>query len=53
VLFEGDPILSIFPQTDAASLELVANLRAYVAAVPRYPSGTATIFSAAYTTALI
>ena len=53
MLFEGDPILSIFPQTDAASLEVVANLRAYVAAVPRHPSGTATIYGAAYTSALV
>ena len=53
VLFEGDPILSIFPQTDAASLELVANLRAYVAAVTRYPNGTASIYGAAYTSALV
>jgi hypothetical protein len=53
VLFEGAPVLSIFPQTDAASLELVANLRAYVAAVARYPSGTATIAGAAYTSALV
>jgi hypothetical protein len=53
VLFEGAPVLSVFPQTDAASLELVANLRAYVAAVTRYPSGTAVIAGAAYTSALV
>ena len=53
VLFQGAPVLSVFPQTDAASLELVANLRSYVAAVTRYPSGTASIASAAYTTALV
>ena len=53
VLFEGSPVLSVFPQTDAASLEVVANLRAYVAAVTRYPSGTATIAGAAYTAALV
>ena len=53
VLFEGAPVLSVFPQTDAASLELVANLRAYVAAVTRYPSGSAVIAGAAYTSALV
>jgi hypothetical protein len=53
VLFEGAPVLSVFPQTDAALLELVANLRAYVAAVTRYPSGTASIAGAAYTSALV
>jgi hypothetical protein len=53
VLFEGAPVLSVFPQTDAASLELVANLRSYVAAVMRYPSGTASIAGAAYTAALV
>jgi hypothetical protein len=53
VLFEGDPVLNVFPQTDAASFEVVANLRAYVAAVTRYPSGTAAITGAAYTSALV
>jgi len=53
VLYEGDPVLNVFPQTDAASFEVLANLRAYVAAVTRYPSGTAAIASAAYTSALV
>ena len=53
LLLEGEPIFSVYPQTDAASFELVAGLRAYVAAVPRYPSGTATVFGAAYTSALV
>jgi hypothetical protein len=53
LLLEGDPIFSVYPQTDAASLELVAGLRAYVAAIPRYASGTASIASAAYTSALV
>jgi hypothetical protein len=53
VLLEGDPIFSVYPQTDAASLELVAGLRSYVAAIPRYASGTASIAGAAYTSALV
>jgi hypothetical protein len=52
LLLEGDPIFSVYPQTDAASLELVAGLRSYVAAIPRYASGTASIAGAAYTSAL-
>ena len=53
VLFEGAPILSVFPQTDAASLELIANLRCYCAAVTRYPSGTSVVAGPAYTSALV
>ena len=53
VLLEGDPMFSVYPQTDAASLELVAGLRAYVAAISRYASGTASIAGAAYTSALV
>jgi len=53
VLFEGEPVLNIFPQTDAASFEVLANLRAYVAAVTRYPAGTAAISGSAYTSALV
>ncbi len=53
VLLEGEPILDAFPQTDAVQLEVVLRLRAYVAAIARYPSGTATIYGSAYTTALV
>jgi hypothetical protein len=53
VLLEGDPIFSVYPQTDAASLELVAGMRAYVAAIPRYVSGTSSIAGSAYTSALV
>jgi hypothetical protein len=53
LLLEGDPIFSVYPQTDAASLELVAGLRAYVAAIPRYASGTATVYGSAYGAALV
>ena len=53
VVFEGEPVLALAPQYGAASLELMLNLRAYVAAVPRYPSGTASIAGAAYTASLV
>ena len=53
VLAEGEPILAAYPQADATTLQIVLNLRAYVAAIPRYPSGTATITSAAYTASLV
>jgi hypothetical protein len=53
VVFEGEPVLMLAPQYGAASLELMLNLRAYVAAVPRYPSGTASIAGAAYTASLV
>jgi hypothetical protein len=53
VLLEGDPIFSVYPQTDAASLELVVGLRSYVAAIPRYASGTAVVAAPAYTAALV
>jgi len=53
LLLEGDAIFSVYPQTDAASFELVAGLRSYVAAIARYPSGTATVFGAAYSSALV
>ena len=52
-LCESEPILSAFVETQAASLEVVVNLRAYVAAITRHASGTAAISSAAYTTALV
>jgi len=37
----------------ASSLEVVRNLRSYVAVIFPHASGTATIQSAAYTTALV
>jgi len=52
-LCEAEPVLTSFPETDAATLQVVVNLKSYVAAVARHASGTAAISSAAYTTALI
>jgi len=53
LVFEGDPTLAAYPQAGASTLEVVLNLRAYVAAVPRYPSGTASIAGSAYTSTLV
>ena len=47
------PILTSSPEYGAAHLQVLVNSRKYVAAVTRYPSGTAAISSAAYTTSLI
>ena len=52
-LCEAEPVLTSFPETDAATLQVVVNLRSYVCAVARHASGTAAISSAAYTTSLI
>ncbi len=52
-LCEAEPILSAFPETDAAHLQVVVNLREYVVAVTRHSSGTAAVTSAAYTTSLV
>jgi hypothetical protein len=53
VVFEGDPILTTAPQYGVTSLELMLNSRAYVAAIPRYPSGTASIAGQAYLSSLV
>jgi hypothetical protein len=50
---EGDPVLSVFEQTVAGSLEVVVNLRAYVCAITRHASGSATIGGNAYPTSLV
>jgi hypothetical protein len=52
-LCESEPILTSFPETDAAHLQVVVNLRAYVVAVTRHASGTAAVTSAAYKTSLV
>ena len=52
-LCEGEPILTVFPETLANDLQCVVNVREYVAAITRYASGTAVITSAAYNTTLI
>jgi hypothetical protein len=51
VLCESEqPILEVFPQTDAATLQVIVRLRSYVAAITRHSGGTATISGAAYVT---
>jgi hypothetical protein len=50
---EGDPVLSVFEQTVAGSLEVVVNVRAYVCAITRHASGSATIGGNAYPTSLV
>jgi hypothetical protein len=52
-LCESEPILTSFPETDAAHLQVVVNLREYVVAVTRHQSGTAAITSAAYKASLV
>jgi len=53
LVFEGEPILMTSTQYAATSLQVLLNMRAYVAAVARYPSGTASITGAAYTSTLV
>ena len=52
-LCESEPILTSFPETDAAHLQVVVNLRQYVCAVTRHAGGTAAITSAAYKASLV
>ena len=49
VLCEGEGVTSVFPETKAQELDVIVNLRAYVAAVTRHKAGTAVISSSAYT----
>lgn len=54
VLMESpDPVLTVFPQTVAGNLQVIVNLRKYVSANTRLPSGTAVISGAAYPTSLV
>ena len=48
VLCEGEAITSVFPETKAQELDVVLNLRKYVAAITRHAAGTATVQGAAY-----
>jgi hypothetical protein len=47
-LCEAEPVLTSYPETDAATLQVVVNLRSYICAVTRHSSGTAAVSSAAY-----
>ena len=54
VLAESNtPTLSVFSETYAGSLDVVVNLRSYVAAVCRHAAGTAVIVGNAYTTSVV
>jgi hypothetical protein len=53
VIVEGDPVLSVYPETFATSLTALATLRSYVAVITRHAQGTAVITGNAYTTSLI
>ena len=53
VLMEDDPILTPFTEPKANELKVILNLRSYCALITRHTSGTASISSAAYTTALL
>ncbi len=53
VLAEGEPVLGVFPQTYAGSLNVVVTLREYVVAILRSTSGSAVITGAAYPTTLV
>jgi hypothetical protein len=45
---EGAPIPYCYPPTYAGNLDAVLGARAYVATIPRFPSGVSVISGAAY-----
>lgn len=53
VLAETTPLLTVYPETKANTLQVIVNLRQYACAITRHKAGTAIISSAAYTTALV
>lgn len=54
VLLESpDPILTVFPQTVGGNLQVIVNLRKYVAVITRHASGTVSITGAAYPTSSV
>jgi hypothetical protein len=52
IVLEDEPVLSVFLETKANTLQTIINLRCYVAAVTRHAAGTSVITGAAYTSAL-
>jgi hypothetical protein len=48
VVWEGAPIPVIAPEPGAATLSVIVWLRAYVAAIPRYPRAISSISGSAY-----
>jgi hypothetical protein len=53
ILCEGEPILTSYPQTLATTLQVIVNLRSYVAVITRHAAGTAVVSSAAYSSGLV
>jgi hypothetical protein len=53
ILAEGLPVIAVYPQTSAASLQVILNLRAYAVAITRHASGTSVITGAGYPTTLL
>jgi hypothetical protein len=53
VLCEGAPVISAFRETRAAELEVIVNLRDYVAVITRHAAGSAIISGGAYTAGLV
>jgi hypothetical protein len=49
----GPPVVSVMPQTIAQNLEVLVNLRSYVAVVARHASGTASFAGARYLKSLV
>jgi hypothetical protein len=52
IVMEDEPVLSVFLETKANTLQTIINLREYVACATRHAAGTSTIRGAAYTSAL-
>src|SRR5262249_33680825 len=48
VLCEGEGVVSVFPEYKPQALDVLLNLRKYVAAVARHAGGTSTVQGAAY-----
>jgi hypothetical protein len=53
LLESPDPILTVYPQTVGNQLQVIVNLRKYVAAINRHSSGSATISGSAYPTSSV
>ena len=48
IVFEGEPIPSAYPETEAAGLSVTINLRCYVGAIARFPKSVAVIGGSGY-----
>jgi hypothetical protein len=52
IVMEDEPVLSVFLETKANTMQTILNLREYCACVTRHAAGTSVIAGAAYTSAL-